>query len=131
MVTNSRKPRTPQTSRERGMGLVEILVVMALLFAVAAFLYPHYVGNRRTADGKAATPMAKAHDTECLSNIRSVRQSIAAFKAGDSEEKNPTALIDIRDLPKDLRECPVSHMPYQYNPQTGEVICPYPAHQGY
>jgi len=120
-----------RASRSRAFGLVEILVVMVILVALAAFLYPKIVGNRRTADGKAATPLAKAHDTERMSNIRSVRQCIAAFKAGDSEEKNPTELTAMRELSKDLRECPVSHMAYQYNPQTGEVHCPYPAHQSY
>jgi hypothetical protein len=117
--------------RARAFGLVEILVVVVLLVAIAAFVYPHYVGNRRTADGKAATPLAKAHDTECLMNIRSVRQSIAAYKATDSDGKNPSALTDMRELSKDLRECPVSHMAYLYDPQSGEVHCPYPAHQGY
>jgi len=113
------------------MGLVEILVVVVLIVAVAAVLYPRYAGNSRTSGGKATTPLAKAHDTECLSNVRSVRQSIAAFKAGDPEEKNPAALTELRELSKDLRECPVSHLPYEYNPQTGEVRCPFPAHQSY
>ena len=120
-----------RASGSRAFGLVEILVVMVILVALAAVLYPKFVGNRRTADGKAGTPLAKAHDTECMSNVRSVRQSIAAFKAGDSEEKNPTALTDMKELSKDLRECPVSHMAYTYSPQTGEVHCPYPAHQNY
>ncbi len=117
--------------RSRAFGLVEILVVMVILVALAAYLYPKYVGNSRTADGKAATPLARAHDTECMTNIHSVRLSISAFKSGDSEEKNPAALTAMRELSKDLRECPVSHMAYQYNPQSGEVHCPYPAHQSY
>jgi type II secretory pathway pseudopilin PulG len=120
-----------RTDRRLGaFGLVEILVVMVIIVALAAFLYPKYIGNRRGADGKATTPLAKAHDTECMMNIRSARQSIAAFHATD-DEKYPSSLNDLRELPKECRECVVSHMAYQYNPQTGEIHCPFPAHQGY
>lgn len=116
--------------RLRAFGLVEILVVMVILVALAAFIYPRYVGNHRGADGKATTPLAKAHDTECMMNLQSARQSIAAFRATD-DEKFPASLSDLRELPKECRECVVSHMAYTYNPQTGEVHCPYPAHQAY
>lgn len=116
--------------RVRAFGLVEILVVMVILVALAAFLYPRYVGNRRTAEGRAATPLAKAHDTECMMNLRSARQAIAAYRVSD-DEKYPASLTELRELPKECRECVVSHMPYTYNPQTGEVHCPFPAHQSY
>jgi prepilin-type N-terminal cleavage/methylation domain-containing protein len=122
-----------QLQRSRGrqaFSLVEILVVMVIIVIMLAMV-SSFVGNRRTKEGKAATPMAKAHDTECIANIRSVRQSIEAFKAMDSDGKNPQSLTDLKELPKDFIKCPVGHVEYVYDPRTGEVHCPFPSHERY
>ena len=116
--------------RRRAFALVELLVVMVIIVILLAMV-SSYVGNRRTKEGKAATPLAKAHDTECLYNVRSVRQSIEAFRAGDSEGKNPQSLSELKELPKGFTKCPVGHVDYVYDPQTGEVHCPYPSHERY
>lgn len=113
----------------RAFGLVEILVVCVMLVLLAAFLYPRIAGNSRTKEGKATTPLAKAHDTECMSNIRSVRQSIEAYKVGDTDGKAPQSLTELKELPKDFLKCPVGKVPYTYDPQTGEVHCPFPSHE--
>jgi hypothetical protein len=108
---------------------VEILVVCVMLVLLAAFLYPQIAGNSRTKSGKAATPLARAHDTECMSNIRSVRQSIEVSKVNETDGKLPQSLTELQGLPKDFLQCPVGKVPYKYDPQTGEVHCPFPSHE--
>ena len=115
--------------RLSGFGLVEILVVLALLIALSAFLIPKMVGPAKIVNGhRVSTPMSKAHDTVCLSNIRSVRQSIAVAKTGETEDKNPASLIELK-LPTEFLTCPDGKEPYNYNPQTGEVHCVHPGHE--
>ena len=113
----------------RALGLVEILVVCVILVALAAFLMPRYFGNSRTPAGKPASVMARAHDTECMANIRSVRQAVEVFKTSDPDGKNPQSLTELRELGPDFRQCPVGKVPYRYDPSTGEVHCPYPGHE--
>ena len=114
-----------------GFSLIEVLVVLVILMVLAAILMPRYLGNARAKNGKAASALARAHDTECLYNIRSVRQAIEVSKAGDPDAKNPASLTELRELPKELLICPVGKVPYRYNPETGEVHCPYPGHENY
>jgi prepilin-type N-terminal cleavage/methylation domain-containing protein len=116
----------------RGFSLIELLVVAALLVALGGGLAYFYLGGKSGKPGeRRVTPLSKAHDTECLSNIRSVRQSIAAAHAGDADEKYPASLAELRELPRELRACPVGKEPYVYDPSTGEVHCPHPGHENY
>jgi competence protein ComGC len=114
----------------RAFSLVEIMVVLVVLMVLAAVLYPSIAGHGRTKQGKATTPLSKAHDTVCQSNLRSVRQSIEAFKAGDSEERLPASLDELK-LPSEVTHCDVSKEAYLYNPQTGEVHCPFVGHSSF
>jgi len=115
----------------RAFSLVEVLVVVVILMVLAAFLMPRYLGNARTKNGRAATPLARAHDTECLYNIRSVRQALEVYKTGDPDSKNAQSLTELRELTPEMRQCPVGKVPYRYDPVTGEVHCPYPGHENY
>lgn len=115
--------------RIRAFTLVEILVVVVIMIVIAAVLFPRIAGNSRTKDGKAATPTARAHDVECISNLRSCRQAIEVAKAGD-DTKFPSSLAELK-LPSEVTHCVVSKQEYVYNPQTGEVHCPYPGHTSY
>jgi prepilin-type N-terminal cleavage/methylation domain-containing protein len=110
--------------------LIEIVVVIAVLAVFAALIYPQIAGNRRGPGGKAATPMAKAHDTVCQYNLQSVRQAIAAHGAVDTEEKFPVSIAELK-LPSEVTHCDVSKEAYQYDPQTGTVRCPFPAHSSF
>lgn len=118
-------------SRIFGFGLIEILVVMVILVALSAVLIPRLVGPASIVNGKKVpTPMSRAHDTECISNIRSVRQGIAVAKIGETEEKNPASLAELK-LPAECIKCAEGHEPYVYNSQTGEVHCPHIGHEKY
>lgn len=117
----------------RGFSLIELLVVAVLLVALGGGLAYFYLGGSKSGKPgeRRVTPITKAHDTECLSNLRSVRQSIAAAHAGDPDEKYPASLTELRELPAELRACPVGKEPYVYEPSTGEVHCPHPGHENY
>ena len=115
----------------RAFSMIEILVVLVILMVLAAILMPRYLGQSRAKNGRATSALARAHDTECLANLRSVRQAIEVYKTSDLDAKNPASLAELRELPKDLLTCPVGKVPYQYDPETGQVHCPFPGHENY
>lgn len=118
--------------RNSGFSLIEILVVMAIIVTLSAIATGVYLGNGKGAPpGKAHSPMGRARDTVCIENIRSVRQSIAAYQTTETEEHFPTALTDMRELSADFRSCPVGREPYNYDPATGQVHCVHPGHENY
>jgi prepilin-type N-terminal cleavage/methylation domain-containing protein len=122
--------KMPSRSGVRAFSLVEMLVVIVIMAVLAAALFPRIAGHGRTTAGKATTPMAKAHDTECMMNIRSARQGIDTLKAGDPDG-HPVQSLDELKLPKELTHCAVSKEAYQYDPGTGLIRCPFPAHSSY
>ena len=115
------------TSTRRGFSLVEILVVVIILIALAAFLMPRYLSSSKTGDGKSVpSPMQRAHGVECTNNLSQIRQSIQIAAGGD-EESRPKSLAELR-LPSSMLACPVGGEPYQYNAATGQVRCVHPGH---
>jgi prepilin-type N-terminal cleavage/methylation domain-containing protein len=119
-------------SKRRAFSLVEILVVVVIMAIIAAVVMPNYLGGGKTKDGKKApTPMSRAHDTECKSNIGQVRLSIQAYGASDGEERKPASLSELRELPASFHKCPVGNEPYQYDATSGQVKCVHPGHESY
>jgi len=115
------------TQTRRGFSLVEILVVVVILVALAAFLMPRYLSSSKTGDGKnVPSPMQRAHGVECTNNLSQIRQSIAIITGGD-EANRPKSLAELR-LPNSMLACPVGGEPYQYDPATGQVRCVHPGH---
>ena len=68
----------------------------------------------------------KARDTECQSNLNQLRQFIMMSQGTDG--KYPPSLASIQGT-EQIRECPVCHQPYSYDPETGQVKCTYPGHE--
>lgn len=111
----------------RGFSLVEILVVVAILALLAAFLMPRYLSSSKTAGGKTIpSPMQRAHGVECTNNLAQIRQALQ-IAAGADEENRPKSLSELH-LPASMLVCPVGGEPYQYNPATGQVRCLHPGH---
>jgi prepilin-type N-terminal cleavage/methylation domain-containing protein len=122
--------QTVKPSR-RGFSLVEILVVVLILALIGGFLFYRYAGRSKPGE-KTRTPIGKAKDTVCATNLRNVRQAIATMQAGDEEGRFPETLEQLR-LPSELLFCAVGGpaYPYQYDPQTGQARCSYPGHENF
>ncbi len=116
----------------RAFTLIEILIVLVIIMALAALLLPHYLGGV-TADGKKVrAPVTMAKDTICQEYLGQVRMAISMNKNmdTDADAANPRSLAELK-LPYEVTHCPVGGEPYVYNPQTGEVRCPHPGHQNF
>ncbi len=113
----------------RGFSLIEILVVMVIIVILSAVTYSVFFGHSKNAPpGKAHNPIERAHDSECINNVHQVHLAILAAQAGETDGKNPASLEELK-LPKEMLTCPVGKVPYEYDPTTGQVHCPYPGHE--
>ena len=116
----------------KGFALVELLVVMVVLVGLAALYFgmrgqekkaePQFEGEAQTTLGKA---VQKGESVECRTNLSQLRLMI---QMEAMEGSNPAQLDVNWGVP--LR-CPVSGYPSGYDPQTGQVWCPTPGHEGY
>jgi prepilin-type N-terminal cleavage/methylation domain-containing protein len=113
-----------------GFSLIEILVVLVIVVALSAILANNFLGHSNSKNGKAHTPMERAHDTECMNNVHQVHLGIVAAQSSDADGKYPDTLVELK-LPKEMLRCPVGKEPYVYDPSTGRVYCPHPGHQNY
>ena len=113
----------------RGFTLVELLVVIALLAILGSGLAYFYLGKSKPGE-KNTTPMGKARGVECMSNLRSIRQSLQAGQAMDTDGKFPASLAELK-LPGEILACPDSKRPFEYDPATGQVHCTQPGHENY
>jgi len=119
------------SGKVRAFGLVELLVVLVVLIAIAAFVIPRYTGSRVTGVKQAGSPVASARDAVCRTNLGSVRQALAAARAVESEDGPPQSLEEVPGVPAELRRCPEGGEPYAYSASTGAVRCPHPGHETY
>jgi hypothetical protein len=116
--------------RRGGWSLIELLLAVVILVALAAWLLPRYLGSGKNSPvgSTVQAPIQRAHGVECGNNLRQVRYAITM--AQQSEERFPASLNDLRVGPTMLA-CPVSKQPYVYDPNSGQVRCSYPAHRSY
>jgi len=132
--------RLPRASRGFA-GLIEILIV-ALIILGGTLLYLGMmkgttkqvrqmdngapgmsgVSEPQSLPGKA---IRKADNTVCQSNLSQLRQFIQMSQGTDG--KYPLSLESIQGT-EQIRVCPVCHLPYSYDPETGQVKCQYPGH---
>jgi len=124
-------PAVRQGRARQGFSLIEILVVMVIIVILSAVTYSVLFGHSKNAPpGKGHNPMERAHDTECINNVHQVHLAILAAQAGETDGKNPASLEELK-LPKEMLSCPMGHVPYVYDPVTGQVHCPYPGHENF
>lgn len=119
-------------SRE-GFSLIEILVVVVILMALAAFLLPRYLTGGKTESGKKVeSPMQRAHSVDCMNNLRQIRSAYQmAVTTGGEDEQRPQTLAELRPqgISETMTVCPVGKEPYQFDPSTGNTRCPHPGHE--
>jgi len=119
-----------------GFTMIELVVALALVAVLAAAMYGLYGGKgkkggpygdllegdstKAKAESIPGKALEKARSVACDSNLNQCKQSI------DMEAQDlggfPLA------LPADtapIAKCPDSGQPYQYDPTTGRVWCPY------
>lgn len=118
------------TRPKRAFSLVEILVVVVIIAALAAFMLPKYLGKGTTAGGKTIdSPMQRGHAPECANNLNQIRQAYTMAVMA-SEENKPRSLADLKTygVSDAMTRCPVDNQPYQFDANTGQVRCPHPGH---
>ncbi|GEM_PF-3475978 len=117
---------------QAGLTFIGILVSMAiLLLLLRYFVFP--VGT--TSAVKTGLPeesLKRGEGIVCMQNLRSVRQSIEAWKAGNDGE-NPLSLDQLPEYGRtpEIFKCAVGKETYLYDVQTGAVKCPHPGHGSY
>jgi len=137
--------RHPRASRGFA-ALIEIIIVMALILGGVVLYMNMMKGSKKASDdmdhafngtGTTTAPVPgvyepqsipgrairKAEAVQCQENLRELRMMIEAAKT-ENEGKYPPNLESIQGSIK-FRECPISHQMYTYNPETGELKCPY------
>ena len=90
--------------REKGFTLVELMIVVLILGALAAIAIPRIMGGAQTAKTNA-----------CETNVDMMNSQIELYKANDGEWPNfLTDLDDPNYLPDELPTCPFGTA-YNYN----------------
>lgn len=117
-------------SSERAWSLIEILIVLALIVALAIWLLPKYTGRGTEPSGQPRkTPENAALAVQCQNNLRQIRMAVRMARP-TGEEPPPASLQEMR-LPTEMLFCPVSKQPYVYDPHSGRVGCITPTHEGF
>ena len=80
--------------------------------------------DKKTIPGMA---MDQGLGVECANNLRQIRMAIQ-MERDTGEEGLPPSLQSLHGIPASMKQCPASHRPYVYNPQTGQVYCVTPGH---
>ncbi len=115
-----------------GFVLIEILVVLVLLAALAAVYFglrdkeekaePRFEGEAQTTLGKARQA---GISVECRNNLSQLRQMI---QMESIDGRLPPKLSNKWSV---SLKCPVSDYAYEYDPRTGKVRCRTPGHENY
>ena len=115
------------------MPLVEIIVVMVIIGILSSIIYSVYLGKGGAPGdpSRAHSPIERAKDTVCTSNLKQVRLAIQAANTGSEDERtNPASLTELK-LPAEFLVCPEGKEPISYDPNTGIVHCTHPGHEKY
>ncbi len=104
-----------------GWGIAKMAVLAAVLITLAGFsMLSHVFSSSRA--GRIA----------CVSNQRSMQQALVYYQMEKGAEC-PNSMEELRefyaDPPKNFGKCPADVKAlYTYDPKTGKVCCPNPAH---
>jgi type II secretory pathway pseudopilin PulG len=124
-----------RVGRRGSWTLIELLVAVVILAALAAWLLPRYLTSTKNAAGQTTiqAPIQRAQGADCSNNLHQIR--LAITMAQQTDEHFPASLNELltngSGLSRQMLVCPVSNMPYVYDPATGRVSCPYPPHRSY
>lgn len=125
------RSRTPGSRVYRAFSLIEIMIVAVIIVAMSAWLASVYLGKSTTGDKgseRVTSPIGRAQNTVCASNLDQLRKSLTLLQNGDEEGKYPASLSELK-FPSEMLSCPDGHEPYQYDPSTGQVRCIHRGHE--
>ncbi|MER3501880.1 MAG: hypothetical protein C4295_10510 [Candidatus Fervidibacterota bacterium] len=110
----------------QGQTLAALLVVTLIIAIIAAFLYVGRQGETQRQRGQQQTTygmaLERAKEVECMNNLHQIRSAIQMLVAENGA--NPPNLHSVR-LPAGVQPvCPITKVPYTYDPPTGTVKCP-------
>lgn len=113
--------------KRRAFGLIEILVVVAIIAVLAAFLVPKYLsGSKDPVTGKKTlAPKERAQQVGGIEYLSQIQQAITMYKM-DNEEHLPQSLSELKryGVTDEMLIDPVTKQPLLYDPQTGQVTSP-------
>jgi prepilin-type N-terminal cleavage/methylation domain-containing protein len=107
----------------RGFALIELIVVVVIIGILAGLYYGLQKKNGGPTTPKAA--MSKAQGTACASNLQQQRAYLQMQVT--ETEQYPAGL----ETQGGIDKCPDNGQAYTYDPQTGQVVCTTPGHEGF
>lgn len=121
---------SPRERWRRAFGLIEILVVVAILAVLAAFVLPRYFGGTASSTDRKTSPTGAARDSVCRMQLKQVRQAIELHMAG-AEASPPTDVDQLPGLTSADTRCPVGGEKYGLVNAGSDVRCLHHGHEGY
>lgn len=108
-----------------GMALISLIIALLLAAILAFFAITYYTGKKGEAEAPVSAPVERAKSIQCQSQIRKIETAIQMYYGENL--RYPSTLRELEDLSEEDFYCPVMNNPYDYNPRTGKVTCPYHA----
>lgn len=124
-----------RVGRRGSWTLVEMVVALAILVALAAWLVPRYLTSQKDSLGHRTiqAPIQRAQGVDCQNNLQQIRYALTM--AQQTNDRFPASLQELTTsgsgITREMLFCPVSKQAYVYDPNTGRVSCPYPPHRSY
>jgi prepilin-type N-terminal cleavage/methylation domain-containing protein len=106
-----------------GFGLIEILVVLAIIMVLAAILLPRYLGGTDPiTKKKVASPRERARQVEGVAYLSQINQAIMMYRM-DNDGQNPPDLRALKSygVTDEMIFDPVNRRLIPYDPTTGRV----------
>ncbi len=101
------------------IALVVSMIMVALLVVVALSIF-----TRRTSAGEdpVTGPIEKGKAVQCLAQRRRMETSLQQYQV--EHGTFPTTLDALGGFSREEFQCPVTGIPYVYDPGIGKLICP-------
>ncbi|HOC30925.1 MAG TPA: hypothetical protein PKK84_01620, partial [Armatimonadota bacterium] len=123
------KSRIP-ASHTRGAALLSVLAALVIIAVLFAFLYGRGFRNNTTATrpGGPTTTVGMGLESgravDCSNNLSQIRYAIGLERMNDPDTATLPPNLEVlsrNGISPQMRKCPVSNQPYQYDPRTGKV----------
>ena len=109
--------------RRRGLGLIEVLVVLVVIALLALVVIPRVTtGGRDETGARRAAPRERARQAQGVSYTQQINLAIQMYR-DDNDGKNPPSLADLKPykVTEEMIVDPVTRRPLPYDPETGAV----------